>query len=931
MPAGDEAAARAARREVLRTVWQALWAYRRRTAAALALLLAAKLLMVAVPAVLKRIVDLLSEPQSLAALPVFLLMGYALLRFAGSLFTELRDMVFVRVTQAAVAGFTQRLFGHLHQLGARFHALRQTGALARDMERGTAGLGFLLGTGLFTLLPTLVEIVAVLVILVLGYSAWYACIVALTFAAYAACTVALTGRRLAYQRRLNEIDSAANGRMVDSLLNQEAVKLYANEALESRRLAGLLDRWQEVGVANQYSLSALHVGQSAIIAAGVAAVMLLAGQQVTGGQATVGDLVLINAYIIQICLPLNTLGMIFRQAREAMVNAERVTALLRHRPEAADDDRLAELKVERGAVRFESVGFAYEPGRQILWDVDLDLLPGQTVAIVGGSGSGKSTLARLLLRFYDADTGRITVDGQDVRGLRPASVRRAIGIVPQDTVLFNDTIHYNIAYGRPGAVREDVIAACKGARIHDFILGLPEGYDTLVGERGLRLSGGERQRIAIARAILKNPPIMLFDEATSALDSRTEQAIQAELERIAVGRTTLVIAHRLSTVVGADQIVVLEHGRVVERGSHDALLRAGGLYAQMWALQRQQGELEAAGGRLARQPVNLAATAAGVVDALRPAMEERGIGLYSSLAEEARVTGDPGALQELAWRLCAHAVAAAPAGGRVELSVERAGAVARLAVAHGGQAVGAAPASALLPADAGMPGKAGLAGGAAVGDAGGADLPPDLPERLLGALAFDPGQAAALAEREGGVLHVEPQADGGWRCVAEFPLRAVAPAVPSARPAPAGPPQLAGLRVAVVDDQAEARELVGEALAGYGAGVQGYGSGQALLDALRAGRSEDWPQVLVCDLALGDMEGYEVIARVRRIEQERGTALAARLPAVALSGYARPEDRLRALLAGFQVHLPKPADPAELAATVAAVALPGAAAAGPRQ
>ncbi|WP_063588045.1 ATP-binding cassette domain-containing protein [Achromobacter ruhlandii] len=889
--------ARAARREVTRTIIQALWKYRRRTGAALALLVAAKLLMVLVPVLLKQTVDTLSAPGPLT-LPAFLLLGYAVVRFGGSVFTELRDVVFSRVVQRTVAEFTVAVFSRLQRLGARFHGARQTGALARDVERGTNGVGFLLGTGLFTLLPTLVEIVSVVLILVMGYSAWFAVIVVLTFIAYSAYTSVLVRKRMAYQRRLNDLDSKASGRLVDSLLNYEAVKLNANEGLESERLTRVLHDWADVGVRNQRSLSRLHVGQSGIIACGVAAVMVLAGQQVVGGAMTVGDLVLVNAYIIQICLPLNTLGLIFRQAKEAFVNAERVCELLRHPIETGDDAGLPSLEAGAGEIRFEDVGFGYEPGRRILWNIDFTVPAGTTLAVVGGSGSGKSTLARLLFRFYDADSGRVSINGQDLRAVNVRSIRRALGIVPQDTLLFNETIAYNIGYSRPQATHDQIVQAARGARVHDFIESLPAGYETPVGERGVKLSGGERQRIAIARAILKNPAIMVFDEATSALDTRTERAIQAELQRLSTGRTTLIIAHRLSTIVHAHNILVLDHGRIVEQGRHEELLARQGMYAQMWALQRQQSALEAAQGRSTRQPVNLVAVVAGVLDASREAAQQKGVNLFTQIGSEAaRITGDPSDLQELVWNLILHAIAVTPPGGRVGIRLQREGPMTRLTVTDGR-------------------GESGQENGGAV-----TDLALNPTDALRAAVALDPAQLAAQAQRQGGTFHSMPSAAGGQGCSVDFPVRAVEAA---ALRTDMNLPDLQGVNVVLVDDQAEAREMVAEILKTQGANVSQYPDGRQVLAALEAAAAAQWPQVLICDLSLGDIDGYEVIDRIRTLEAERGAALAHRLPAIALSGHASPDYRLRSLLAGFQVHLAKPVDPNELLATVGTL-LPGAA------
>jgi ATP-binding cassette subfamily B protein len=583
------------------TLWQSVWRQRGRTGAALALLLLAKMATVMVPLSLKEIVDTFGarglesaataagEIGMVIALPVFLLLAYALLRFAATLFTELRDLVFARVTLRTVSEFAQTVFVHLMHLSPRFHAQRSTGMLIRDIERGTAGIAFLLGAGLFTVLPTLVEFVAVLVVMtVAGYSGWFTVAIVVTFFFYAGYTQLMTRRRERRQRAVNEIDSRAQGMRVDSLLNVETIKTHSRQDFEHRRFAALQQDWLGASVLNQHALSALHIGQSAIIAGGVATVMLLAGQYTLEQRMSVGDLVLVNAYLIQLCLPLNTLGFVFRQTLDALVDTERLLQLLRQPPEIADAPNARPLRLIGGEVRFEHVDFAYEQGRPILHDFSLTLAPGQTVAVVGGSGSGKSTLARLLLRLYDPDAGRVTLDGQDIRAVTLRSLRDAIGVVAQETALFNDSIAYNIAYGRLGANLPEVIEAAKAAQVHEFIVSLPRQYDTVVGERGTKLSGGEKQRIAIARALLKNPPLLIFDEATSALDTRSERAIQAELERIAQGRTTLVIAHRLSTVMDADQILVMSGGRIIERGSHVQLLDLKGEYARMWALQQEE-------------------------------------------------------------------------------------------------------------------------------------------------------------------------------------------------------------------------------------------------------------------------------------------------------------------------------------------------------
>jgi ATP-binding cassette, subfamily B, bacterial len=572
---------------VLAGLWRVVSPYRWRIGAALAFLILAKITTVMVPLLLKRIIDVLSNPLQVAALPVYLLAGYAILRFSSTLFNELRDLLFSRITQHTVATYALNTFAHLHKLGARFHAARRMGGLLPDIDRGTNGIAFLLGVGLFTIVPTMIEIGLVLVIMMDRYSKGYAAIIAITFLVYSGFTLYFTARRTIYQRRVNRLDSRAKSRLTDSLINYDTVKYFTSEAVEAERFQQIMGQWTEAAVANQKALFTLHVGQSAIIALGVAAIMLLAGMAVMGREMTVGDLVLINAYVLQVCLPLNALGFVYREAKDAWVNAERLFQLLRERPEAEEPAGMPSLVLKRGDVVFDKVSFHYDPERPILHDVSFHLAPGQTLAVVGGSGSGKSTLARLLLRFYEPTGGRILVDDQEISKVRASSVRSAIGVVPQETVLFNDTIGYNIAYGRNGASREDAIAAAKAAHIHELIDSLPEKYETQVGERGVKLSGGEKQRIAVARAILKNPPILIFDEATSALDSQSEHAIQQELDRLAKNRTTLIIAHRLSTIVRADEIIVLERGRIVERGTHMELLQRNGMYARLWLLQQR--------------------------------------------------------------------------------------------------------------------------------------------------------------------------------------------------------------------------------------------------------------------------------------------------------------------------------------------------------
>jgi ATP-binding cassette subfamily B protein len=580
--------------DITADLWGLLYGYRWRIGMALLFLILAKVTTVWVPLMLKRIIDQLSHPENLGALPFYLLIGYAVLRFSSTLFNELRDLLFARVSQNTVATYAQKTFSHLHQLGARFHAQRQMGGLLPDIDRGTSGISFLLGAGLFTLVPTLVEIGMVMTIMLARYSGWFAAIIALTFLAYTGFTVTFTARRTIYQRRVNKLDSHAKSRLADSLINTDTIKYFTNESLESQRFHSIMLRWSEAAIRNQKALFILHVGQSAIIGTGVTAIMLLAGDSVSRGHMTVGDLVLINAYVLQVCLPLNALGFVYREVKDAWVNVERLFSLLREKPEIEQKESQAPLHISGGEVVFEHVTFHYEEKRPILFDISFRIPSGKTFAVVGGSGSGKSTLARLLLRFYDPVAGRILIDGQDIAKVRPDSLRRAIGVVPQDTVLFNDSIAYNIAYGRVGATHEEVIAAANAAHIHEFIESLPQRYDTVVGERGVKLSGGERQRIAVARAMLKNPPILIFDEATSALDSNSEHAIQRELNRLSENRTTLIIAHRLSTIVDADEIVVLERGHIVERGSHTELLKQRGFYSRLWLLQQRMDRDNAA-------------------------------------------------------------------------------------------------------------------------------------------------------------------------------------------------------------------------------------------------------------------------------------------------------------------------------------------------
>ncbi|ANI21721.2 ABC transporter ATP-binding protein [Pandoraea faecigallinarum] len=639
---------------------------------ALSLLVAAKLASVSVPVLLKRIVDELGAP-TVAMLPVFLILGYAVVRFLSNAFNEVRDVVFSEVTQRTVADLTVNTFSHLHRLGARFHSQRETGAVIRDMEKGTAAVGFLLGVSLFAIVPTLFEIGLILVIIVRNYGGGFLTIIAATFLSYAVWTAYATRRRMRMQMQVNALEAVQSSRIVDSLLNADTVKYFARESFETERLRGVAHDWTKAGIANQSALSALHIGQSACIGAGIAAVMLLAGQHVMTRAMTIGDLVLINAYIIQVSLPLNALGFVFRETNDAITNIERLFALLfaKGRDDEDDDAPGAHaLKIEGGAIEFSGVDFSYEPGRQLLHDVSFRVGSGQTVAIVGGSGSGKSTLARLLFRLYQPDAGSVRIDGQDLRDVTQHSLRDAIGIVPQDTILFNETLAYNIAYGRPGATRADVVKAARSAQLAPFIEALPDAYETKVGERGMRLSGGERQRIAIARALLKRPPIIVFDEATSALDTRTERAIQDEMMQLAEHRTSLLIAHRLSTVVGADWILVMERGRIVEQGRHDDLLARGSVYAQMWQLQEQQRALEQIERHIVMQAVPLVPLVEGVLDALRESIEARGTQVNREMAtDNPVVTADAPSLHHVLWDLCRFGVEATGQGGRLDVRV----------------------------------------------------------------------------------------------------------------------------------------------------------------------------------------------------------------------------------------------------------------------
>jgi ATP-binding cassette subfamily B protein len=577
--------------ETLKRLFPYLWQYKWRVFAALTFMVGAKLANVGVPLLLKELIDAMSfkpnDPMAVIVVPVSLLLVYGVLRLSASAFTELRELVFAKATQGAARQIALETFQHLHGLSLRFHLERQTGGMTRDIERGVRGIESLISYSLYSIVPTLIEVALVLSILAMKFDVWFAGITVLALALYIVFTVKVTEWRTQYRRQANEFDSAAHTKAVDSLLNYETVKYFNNEAFEAARYDKSLEALRRARLKAQTSLSLLNTGQQLIIAVALVGMLWRATQGVVDGRMTLGDLVMINAFMIQLYIPLNFLGVLYREIKQSLTDLDRMFTLMEKEREVADDAGAKDLVFQASPhVRFDNVVFAYEGTRPILQGVSFDIPAGKTVAVVGASGSGKSTLARLLFRFYDVGSGAITLDGQDIRHVTQLSVRRAIGIVPQDTVLFNDTVHYNIAYGRTEATPEEVEQAAKAAHIHDFIAATPKGYDTMVGERGLKLSGGEKQRVAIARTLLKNPPILIFDEATSALDSANERAIQAELQSAAHNKTTLVIAHRLSTVVDAHQILVMEAGCIVERGTHGYLLALNGRYAQMWALQQ---------------------------------------------------------------------------------------------------------------------------------------------------------------------------------------------------------------------------------------------------------------------------------------------------------------------------------------------------------
>jgi ATP-binding cassette, subfamily B, heavy metal transporter len=584
--------------QAIRQLFPYLWEFRWRVALAVIFLVTAKLANISVPLLMKEIVDALDKDKAILAVPFALLIGYGLLRLSSTFFAELRDIVFVKVTQRAMRKVALNVFRHLHALSLRFHLDRQTGGVTRDIERGTRGISTLMSYMLFSVIPIILEITLVTVLLATKFDWTFVAIALAAIVFYIIATISITNWRTKHRREMNDMDSKANTRAVDSLLNYETVKYFGNEEFEAGRYDKNLQRYEAAATKTETSLGILNSAQSMVIALAVTLLMWRAADGIVNKQLTIGDLVMVNILLIQLYIPLNFLGVMYREIKQAMIDMEKMFRLLGENQEIADKPNAKPLVTNGAAIRFEKVNFGYDAKRQILFDLSFDVPAGKTVAVVGSSGAGKSTLSRLLFRFYDVGTGndktvadgRITIDGQDIREVTQASVRASLGIVPQDTVLFNDTIRYNIGYGRPGATDAEIEDAARRAHVLDFILRMPDGWETMVGERGLKLSGGEKQRVAIARTLLKNPAILIFDEATSALDSATEKAIQAELKEIAQTRTTLVIAHRLSTIIDADEILVMQHGRIVERGAFRQLLDANGVFTEMWRLQQQEAE-----------------------------------------------------------------------------------------------------------------------------------------------------------------------------------------------------------------------------------------------------------------------------------------------------------------------------------------------------
>ena len=594
-PPSDKQSLAKADRRVLVSLLPYLWDFRWRVALAIGFLVMAKTANIGVPLLMKQIVDSLDKTTAVMAVPFMLLMAYGALRLSSTLFAELRDIVFVKVTQRAMRNIALKVFHHLHALSLRFHLERQTGGVTRDIERGTRGISTLLSYMLFSVIPIILEITMVTVLLAFKFDWTFVVITLCAIVFYIVTTISITEWRTQHRRQMNEMDSKANTKAIDSLLNYETVKYFGNEAFEAGRYDKNLQKYEFAATKSETSLGILNSAQSVIIAMAVTALMWRASEGIVAQKLTLGDLVMVNALLIQLYIPLNFLGAMYREIRQALTDMEKMFRLLGENKEIQDKPGAKALAVNGASIKFEHVNFGYDPKRQILHDVSFEVPAGETVAVVGSSGAGKSTISRLMFRFYDVGvgraeipTGKILIDGQDIRDVTQASVRASLGIVPQDTFLFNDTIRYNIAYGRPGASDADIQDAARRAHVLDFIERLPDGWDSMVGERGLKLSGGEKQRVAIARTLLKDPVIMIFDEATSALDSATEKAIQAELREIAKDRTTLVIAHRLSTIIDADQILVLEDGRIIERGNFRELLALDGRFAQMWRLQQQE-------------------------------------------------------------------------------------------------------------------------------------------------------------------------------------------------------------------------------------------------------------------------------------------------------------------------------------------------------